>query len=77
MEYLSVQEMSERTGIDERKIRRWCKSAENGRPTPLPGAFHLNARAWAIPADNIRLVDGRWELVHDLPRRGRPPSSSH
>jgi len=57
---LSAADVAAEYGVNTSTVRRWCR---DGR---LPGARHLNERAWAIP--RLALAD------FEPPRAGRPAS---
>lgn len=52
MEYLSAAQMAEKWGISDRRVRVLCQQGK------IDGVIH-QGRAWLIPADAARPIDGR------------------
>jgi len=52
LDYISVQQASDKWGISKRRIQKLC---EENR---IDGSVHFG-RAWAIPKDALKPTDGR------------------
>ena len=57
--YMTVKEASKKWGISERRIRVLCSQGK------IVGAYH-EGRAWKIPIDSIKPIDGRFKMKENL-----------
>jgi hypothetical protein len=54
MDYISVQEATEKWGISERRIQKLCEEKR------IPGVVRFS-RMWLIPKDAEKPLDGRYK----------------